>query len=62
MNQSIEVRRQRIDELAHELLTDEFVGYKSDLEELVRVSRELDDLRARPINFLEREVGYTLHM
>ena len=29
---------------------------KADLEELVRLSRELDDLRARRINFLEEEL------
>jgi ABC-type phosphate transport system auxiliary subunit len=56
MDHSIEVRRHRIDELAHELLTNEFVVDKADLEELVRVSREVDDWRAKRINFLESEV------
>ena len=52
----IELRRQRIDERTHKVLTEEFVVDHDDLEELVGVSRELDDLRARRINFLEREV------
>jgi ABC-type phosphate transport system auxiliary subunit len=56
MVHSIEARRHRIDELAHKLLADEFMMDRHDLEELVRVSRELDDLQARRINFLEREV------
>ena len=56
MVHSIEVWRHRIDELAHELLTDEFVVDKANLEELVCLSRELDNLWARRINFLEGEV------